>query len=306
MEFNLDPNWDRQLYFILSSPRSGSSVLRNKLNYLSEAVVLPSDTRIVEFIVLNQHLAIKDLKLKFKAYWQKKGFEIVAESIWNAFLIHATKTHSDLLGITFVLWSLHKGKAIKDGFCLIEKSPIHVNYLKDIQSFFPRAKLIHLYRDPRSVVSSLNLAPWSTHNTYVNAKRWRDEQRTLMGATPFKISYENICTEPKKSMHEVLEFIGYSRMEELEEILEVDLSEKNPQIAKAGRKLNVESLEKYKRYFSIIDRDLELVEHICKKEMQQMGYTATGKNIDAQFKKVLIRQKLEQAILNIARRILNG
>jgi hypothetical protein len=202
------------------------------------------------------------------------------------------------------LWSLHKGKAIKVGFCLIEKSPIHLNYLKNIQSFFPKAKLIHLYRDPRSVVSSLNLAPWSTHNTCVNAKRWRDEQRVLMGATPFKISYEDICTEPKESMHEVLEFIGYSMMEELEEILEVDLSEKNPEIAKAGKKLNVESIEKYKKFFSKIDRDLELVEHVCQKEMQQMGYTSIGKNIDGKFKKVLWRRKMEHKILSALRYVL--
>jgi capsule polysaccharide export protein KpsE/RkpR len=74
MEFTLDPKWDHQLYFILSSPRSGSTVLRNKLNYLTHAVVLPSDTRIVEFIVLNKHLEVHDLKLKFKEYYQQRGF----------------------------------------------------------------------------------------------------------------------------------------------------------------------------------------------------------------------------------------
>jgi hypothetical protein len=279
MEFTLDPNWDRQLYFILSSPRSGSSVLRNKLDYLSEAVVLPSDTRIVEFIVMNQRLEVRDLKVKFKEYFQLRGFQNIAEPLWDAFLNHATKTHIDLLGITFVLWSLYKGKAIKENFCLIEKSPIHLNYLKDIQTFFPKAKLIHLYRDPRSVVSSLNLATWSTHNTYVNARRWRDEQRILMGATPFKISYEDLCTYPKESMLKVLEFIGYSKMDELEDILEVDLSEKNPKIAKSGKKLDVESIEKYKKFFSKIDRDLELVEHVCTKEMKQMGYTVVGKTL---------------------------
>jgi hypothetical protein len=61
---------------------------------------------------------------------------------------------------------------------VLEKTPNHVNYWREILDLWPDAHFIHIIRDPRSVVASLRLASkswgpaWGSSNSSTISERW--------------------------------------------------------------------------------------------------------------------------------------
>src|SRR6185436_14178577 len=54
-----------------------------------------------------------------------------------------------------------------------EKTPHHAFIAKTLGEWFPGAAIIHLVRDPRDVVASLQRMPWAPNSIVDNAWMWR-------------------------------------------------------------------------------------------------------------------------------------
>lgn len=90
-------------------------------------------------------------------------------------------------------------------------------------NFFPSGKAIHMYRDPRGVLSSWKKLSSIPDNAYLNAIfNWIDSvnhvkqyQETLPSNRYYPVRYEDIMADPEKEVGEICEFIGVNFEKEL-------------------------------------------------------------------------------------------
>jgi LPS sulfotransferase NodH len=99
-----------------------------------------------------------------------------------------------------------------------EKTPAHVHRIPAIRAAFPKARIIHITRDPRPVVSSsiltLGDGRMSPRNVYNSAKYWvRCEEAIerahgVMPAQIHRVRYEELVREPEAVLRAICDFLG--------------------------------------------------------------------------------------------------
>lgn len=99
-----------------------------------------------------------------------------------------------------------------------EKTPAHVHRIPAIRTAYPKARIIHITRDPRPVVSSsistLGDGRMSPRNVYNSAKYWvRCEEAVehAQGAAPgqiHRVRYEDLVQEPEVVLRTICGFLG--------------------------------------------------------------------------------------------------
>ncbi|MFQ5688783.1 MAG: sulfotransferase [Gemmatimonadota bacterium] len=102
---------------------------------------------------------------------------------------------------------------------VVEKSPGHVRYWKLILRLFPDAHFVHIVRDPRGVVASMQNAGrswgsrWAPTNAYGCARRWREaveEGRRIAAEAPcyHELRYESLLADGERCLAELFGFLG--------------------------------------------------------------------------------------------------
>lgn len=91
-----------------------------------------------------------------------------------------------------------------------DKTPGHCAHLGQILSDFPDARIVHMVRDPRGAVASLQRMPWTASSLLLNAGFcFRQVQAVL----PFRrqiceVRLEDLIADPKRELQRVLAFVG--------------------------------------------------------------------------------------------------
>ena len=202
--------------FIISSPRSGSTLLRLVLNAHSK-IAIPPPTLLFPYIFPYSH-TYGDLQVE-------KNLDVLIDDIlelqkskpWpieldSAILKDAIEERS-FAGIYAALhriWAEHHDKP-RWG----EKTPPDIFFIGDILACFPDAQFIHIIRDGRDVAVDWmeNLAwPKNIYSTAVNwkdfvgaAAPWRDK---LDSDQLLEIYYESFVRDPQKITEEICSFLG--------------------------------------------------------------------------------------------------
>ena len=92
-----------------------------------------------------------------------------------------------------------------------DKTPHHALVARELLQWFPRARLVHLVRDPRDVVESLRRMPWSSGSLVADARLWRDcvdgVARCDRNAV-LEIRFEDLVERPEAELRRVCEFVG--------------------------------------------------------------------------------------------------
>jgi hypothetical protein len=113
----------------------------------------------------------------------------------------------------------------------LEKNTWNILWFDKIIELLPKAKLVHIYRDPRDVVASFMRQTWMPSNAGQSAKICRDllekweEIKTLVPVGSYlEISLESLVSEPESILKEICTFWGISWEAK---ILNTDLSRSN-------------------------------------------------------------------------------
>jgi hypothetical protein len=134
---------------------------------------------------------------------------------------------------------------LADDELFIEKSPSHALYLNAIHELLPKARIIHLVRDARDVVSSLINAgrTWGKHwapKSAINAALlWRRHinavklnASNLPNSIFYEVRYEDLLEDQKKVLKKLGEFLEIDwadeTLEQAVNVNSVEMARKNP------------------------------------------------------------------------------
>jgi hypothetical protein len=95
-----------------------------------------------------------------------------------------------------------------------EKTPAHVFHIDLIDEVFPEAQFIHIIRDARDVVRSLQNVEWSPRRIRWSVGRWTDSVaagrsagRRLGTGRYLEVRYEALTREPRKVVEDICSFL---------------------------------------------------------------------------------------------------
>ena len=201
------PAWfdEVTVLFIVGCPRSGTTWVQRMLLALPDAVGGEESHFFEAFapaLEFYDRAAAGPRKVGPACYLDPDGFLNELRRLWVLF-------HGPLLDV---------GKPPR---VLVEKTPGHVRFAREISLILPRARFAHLVRDGRAVVSSLLAASGSWGRTWAPgraggaARMWRDHVRDgqairgLVGEERYiEVRYEDFFQDPVASLRTLARFAG--------------------------------------------------------------------------------------------------
>ncbi|SES71639.1 Glycosyltransferase involved in cell wall bisynthesis [Salinibacillus kushneri] len=204
--------------FIGGAGRSGTTLLRVMLNAHPNLCSGPEFKMLQQIANLyNQMISIKDIR---KAY----GLDI--EDINTSFN-------------NFISSFFEKFKMESNANRIVEKTPHNVLIMKELVKIFPDAKFIHVVRDGRDVASSLVTMDWydfqgnplpyvqnirnaTDYWKQVLTKSIQDSRDPILKGKVMFIKYEDLITEPKKIIKDVLVFLDETWSDQVLNYVNVD------------------------------------------------------------------------------------
>ncbi len=174
-----------------------------------------------------------------------------------------------------------------------EKTPAHIFRLNEIRTCFPKARIVHIVRDPRAVVCSnikaFTHSQFNDWNVYSFAKYWvrclRVHGREIAARNDryLLVRYEDFVTRPQSTLEEICSFLGVPFAEDMmrahlaaSDYVRPGRSGKIPPMhALTERPLDSTRTDAWKTILSA--EQSKLVEQIAGKQMMAMGYAPARK-----------------------------
>ena len=199
--------------FIVGAPRSGTTLLRNMLNRHPRFSIC-RETRFYHS-VYSRRRAFGDLSNP------EKRRQVVEEYLATE---RIRKLGVDLSGLRDKL--MREATDYRALFtCFLEyyaefhgkprcgeKTPYHAVFTETLCEWYPGASIIHLVRDPRDVVASLQRMPWASNSVVINASSWvslnRAAQRSSYRPGYLLVHYETLLIEPEGELTRICAHLG--------------------------------------------------------------------------------------------------
>ncbi len=154
-----------------------------------------------------------------------------------------------------------------------EKTPAHAFFAETLLEWFEDATLIHLLRDPRDVVASLNDMPAFPNSALGNANLWLTFNRAAARAHTrpgyVLLRYEEFVADPERTVRRVCDVIGEQFCEEMM-LPQPDPSADRPWMQRAERPVTRSTVGSWRERLS--EADAALVEWSLGAEMEAFGY----------------------------------
>lgn len=267
--------------FILSAPRSGSTLLRVLLNRLPDVISPPEsyflefykdnktlnperdeDRRIIaaNWIDFRNHLNVRNL-------YNRENFRLLVEK--------EARSWADVFSILVQSYANDANMKYGADTLICEKTPLHIEYQKELKEIFPTARVIYLVRDPRDVVASLKTCSWASSCVIKNSHYWSQTIRMMeKGQNRLVINYECLVDFPDEEFKRIGSFLGLTIDEDLlnTQAPNEDKESSDPRNTASYKPIDNSFKEKWKTLLSHPDKELEVIETICTKEMKSMGY----------------------------------
>jgi len=185
--------------FIVGVGRSGTSLLQSLLNAHSRIAFSPETHFIRSYLTKKQSLEELKNQILHDQYLSnlKIDLEVIMTDTDNCKTLYK-KILTEYL-------------AIKQKDFIGDKDPKNIEYLKLINNSFPNALLVHIYRDPRAVISSRLKAKWSKDKplwqhilAYKAQFNYMRKNQDIFGHNFIDIKYENLIKNPKLELGRIL------------------------------------------------------------------------------------------------------
>jgi len=280
---------DKNPIFIVGAARSGTTLL---------SMILNSHSKIGFF---GETQAYHVIRYKYATNFEKKKNLNRFLRDWNSH-VKSNTPYPDLLKEEKVIEKLKTSKTYAETINVVmeafinqekktiwgDKSPSHIFRLKTILEAFPKAKIIHIVRDPRSVITSqleaFNRNNFSDKNIVLKALYWnavvkkkkkydRIDHNNYMLCT-----YESVIEDTLLSIKKICQFLNVEFEQGM--LSYYEKSEKYGQKDKDGiltkhhhlitKKVDKSRISRWKNRLSAFQ--IALIEKICKKGMETFHY----------------------------------
>jgi hypothetical protein len=195
------------LIFIISQPRSGSTLLQRVLGSHKELVISSEP-----WLMLHPVYGLREggIQADFAADWAAHGVREFLEHYTDGLAVYDN-------GIRAFAQTIY-GNAIAKagGTWFIDKTPRYLLILDDLLRLFPAAKFIFLLRNPLSVLASI-INTQISHDLYT-LERFREELLAgpgnmlraidALGDRAIVVRYEDYVTAPEEYTHEICNKLG--------------------------------------------------------------------------------------------------
>lgn len=212
-----------RVVFLVGAPRSGTTWLQLLLSS-SPAVATADETHLFS-------VYLSGLFLEWRRF-QTSGRGMGLHPLFDEHeFLERVRSFSDAV--------LRKILANKPGAAVIlEKTPNHALYWKDIFAVYPDAYFLHLVRDPRAVVASLRAAgrgwgkSWANPGVLENARLWSESVGKAVEISRctnryLQVSYEELMDSPAERLSALFSWMGVeTSLEDCKKIVDLNTPDK--------------------------------------------------------------------------------
>ncbi len=273
--------------FIIGCPRSGTTLLQQML-HSHRRIAFPSETRFVHTSYEARH-GFGDLELEENrrklAEWIVKGkdtkfrvLKLDPDAVIEE-IVQAPPTLGSALATVFRAYARAHGKP-RWG----DKRPSYFRRVPMLLRMFPDAQFIHLVRDGRDAVSSLQRMPWYHGDIYSAALTWKEAvdtgkrlARRLGPGTFYEFRYEDLVADPESELVKLCAFLG----EEYDPAMTKAYEHARKTVPSARKwhlrtheAPNTRNVGAWRERLE--DWEADLVEHVLASRLVQHGYTLSG------------------------------
>ena len=153
---------------------------------------------------------------QFIAFWEKfvagKWFPhlgIEAEPIRARLLADRNRNFASIFSTVMAVYCESVGR-----FRWGEKTPGHYLHISELLEFYPDARIVVIFRDPRDVCASLLRVPFGNRYVTFHAKRWKTcfeiWQKHANNENVSMLRYEDLVNEPDATVATLCNFLGES------------------------------------------------------------------------------------------------
>ena len=207
-------NSDESPIFIVGMPRSGTTLLTAILSAHPRIAISPESHFLTYWMPTYRHLDLENPN-DFQQFWK-----ILSQSKrFSYFDIDADKTLANILakgspnyGTLFSGWlETYAERHHKPRWG--EKTPLHYQHLEQLLTWFPKAQVIWMLRDPRAVTASLLKMAWASNYVHIHAEQWHQstqlyEQNWHNDPRVNLVRYEDLVQQPEQTLKGVFKFLG--------------------------------------------------------------------------------------------------
>lgn len=161
--------------------------------------------------------------------------------------------------------------------CWIDHTPENLKYAVTLAALFPRARFIHLLRDPRAVAASMLAVDWSQKQVYGAARSWLRQvawalaAETALPGRVLRVRFEDLVTAPETELRRICAFCGL----DYDPAMLAGGDFRVPACTRAqhtlvGRPPRAERSSAWRQELS--SREIEIIEWVCGDLLSQLGY----------------------------------
>lgn len=188
-----------------------------------------------------------------------------------------------------------------------EKTPGNLFYVDTLRTMFPGAQFLHLVRDPRAGVQSMQKTSFFGDDVAINALNRRKYLReglyrdaTMPSDQWMRVRYEDLLRTPEKTVRGLCDFLGepftpsmLSYYERAEQYMHSAAANGHNQAAR--RPIDASRAEAWRD--RLPPMDAARIESICRHEMNALGYTPDGPSLSLAARLLLLLKALYWRLL---------
>jgi hypothetical protein len=264
--------------FIVGMARSGTKLMRALLNQHPQISITLAESKFIPYFIKKfgdpppfknekfVHSFINEFtKTTFYRVMKDTGYNLdknefihfVDHSSWSAIFEHILVSFGPKRGIKDMIWG--------------DKTPAYVNHMPLLKHLFPKAKFIHMIRDPRDYCPSVRKS-FGMH-IYSAAQRWKETMNQAHSYGSYihndyiEVYYEKILEDPENTMKNICTFLTRKYSDKMVQ-LESSHEQRGDTRGKNGIVRN--NFKKYQTQFS--KKEITRIEEIVCQTAISMSY----------------------------------
>lgn len=273
-------------FFIVGASRSGTTLLRLMLNAHSRLAV-PDELKYFRHVettfsldAWREDLSDAAYRHLVRSYLERRAdvFPDTTQTLEAMLLAIDERTLRGPYRALLAHAAQQQGKA-RWG----EKTPHNMFYVDVLHAMFPDAQFIHVVRDPRAVVQSMNASHYYSEETIFNALNWRmsvrEGERLFRAHLPadqlYTVRYEDLVRTPESALRSITDVLGEAFEPQMLRFYETAGTNMASQIRTPAitKPVSRASLSKWTQ--RLAPSEVFAVEQLCAAEMARLGYERT-------------------------------